>query len=221
MDLICNICGNDAFGNGPSSRLSATGLPPRCTRCQSLERHRLIREVMLKLKDPDFSGFHALQFSEDRTIEPAWFAHFERSIYQGENSLDLQKIDKESQTYDLVICNHVLEHVPYDNSALNELVRIIKIDGYVFLTVPSPSTKKTTSDWGYPKPEQHGHYRIYGADITEKFARYIPHIWVLSVCAIDPITGTEDIIFFLCRTNLGVQRILSKYKVANVIQEGA
>ncbi|MCF6204916.1 MAG: class I SAM-dependent methyltransferase [Methylococcaceae bacterium] len=198
---ICNICGNNSFLAGPNGRMSATGVPPRCEKCQSLERHRAYKDIFKNLIDQSYKEKSFIQFSPDGTVEPDWFASYEVSTYGGENSLDLQKIDRDSHSYDIVMCNHVLEHVPYDNSALNELLRITKRDGFVFLTVPSPATQLKTTDWGYPKEEDHGHYRIYGKDFEKILKSYLPHAWILSVDAIDPVTESLDVVYFLLHTD--------------------
>jgi len=216
----CSICSNDSFGAGPGGRMSFTGSPPRCEKCQSLERHRIYRKIFQQLATNNFKKLSLLQFSPDKTVDPSWFGSHEVSTYGGDNSLDLQKIDRESYQYDIVMCNHVLEHVQYDNSALNELLRITKKEGFVFLTVPSPLHKAETNDWGYPKEEQHGHYRIYGKDFIEKLKQYLPHAWIMSTTEIDDATQTDDIVFFLCHSKQGTIPILDKFPEAIIIQQG-
>jgi SAM-dependent methyltransferase len=214
----CNICGNNTFIGGPGGRMSASGAPPRCEKCQSLERHRAYRNIFDQLRNEGFKKLSFLQFSHDKTVESDWFTSHEVSIYGGVNSLDLQKIDRDSYNYDIVMCNHVLEHVPYDNSALCELLRITKKTGFVFLTVPSPSTQERTTDWGYPKEEQHGHYRIYGTDFNRMLVRYLPYASIVSVKAEDEVTKTEDIVYFLSHTETGILSIIDEFKEAIVIQ---
>jgi len=176
-------------------------MPPRCEGCQSLERHRATREVMVKLRKPlNFSRCRALQFSHDRSVEHQWFKSYDLSIYRGDNSLDLQRIDRPSGSYDFVICNHVLEHVPDDAKALMEMVRITSEWGLVFLMVPAPHRLTTTTEWGYPDEKQHGHYRIYGKDIVKRFERFIPEIIPIEVPMRDPVTGVPDVAFLLTRS---------------------
>ena len=217
--IACNICGNEKFGAGPGGRMSLTGRPPRCVKCQALERHRVYRKVFERLVDNSFKKFNFLQFSADSTVEPSWFASHEVSIYEGNNSLDLQKIDRSSCQYDIVMCNHVLEHVADDNAALTELLRITKHDGFVFLTVPSPLSQERTQDWGYPKEEQHGHYRIYGSDFAKKLIENLPQNWILSKIEIDDATDSEDIIFFLGKNMTGYKRILKSVANVEIIQK--
>ncbi len=221
MNINCNICGHKGFGAGPGGRMSASGLPPRCEKCNSLERHRAYKEVFFKLIEDSYKRKSFIQFSPDGTVEPEWFASYEVSTYGGENSLDLQKIDKPSHSYDIVMCNHVLEHVPYDNAALNELLRITKTNGFVFLTVPSPATQERTTDWGYPKEEQHGHYRIYGNDFKEILKRYLPNAWILSVEAIDSVTKSNDLVFFLLHNKSSAAKLQDTQLPIIVLQKGS
>ncbi len=101
------------------------------------------------------------------------------------------------QSYDLVICSHVLEHVGDDRRALHELLRIAKPDGLLFLAFPDPFRQKVTRDWGYPKPEKHGHWRVYGADVVDRFKAYLPHQPVLAYRGEDPVTGEWEGAFLL------------------------
>lgn len=218
---ICNICGNGSFGGGPNGRMSLKGLPPRCEKCQSLERHRVYRKVFEQLVDEELKTLSFLQFSRDRTVDPEWFFSHEVSVYGGDNSLDLQNINRKDNFYNIVMCNHVLEHVADDKSALRELFRVITDDGFVFLTVPNPLNKAKTTDWGYPKEEQHGHYRIYGADIQEKLINTLPSAWILSKTAIDEATGTEDIVFFICRTKQKAEKLSTKLTNTKEIHAGS
>lgn len=218
--IQCNICNNNSFGAGPGGRMSLTGIPPRCEKCQSLERHRIYRKVFQQLPQSHLKELSLLQFSPDRTVDPSWFKSHEVSTYEGDNSLDLQKIARANYQYDIVMCNHVLEHVQYDNSALNELLRVTKKDGFVFLTVPSPLHKEETNDWGYPKEEQHGHYRIYGNDFINTLKLYLPNAWVISIVEKDEVTKTDDIVFFLCHSKQGTLPILRSFPEATIIQKG-
>lgn len=181
--------------------MAENGIPPRCEGCQSLERHRATREVMAKLRKPlNFSGLRALQFSHDRTVERRWFKSYELSIYRGRGSLDIQKIDRPSGSYNFVICNHVLEHVADDAKAIAEMMRITSEQGFVFLTVPTPHRLTSTIEWGHPDEKQHGHYRIYGKDIVTRFERFVPGVITITIPMRDPVTRVPDIAFLLTRS---------------------
>jgi SAM-dependent methyltransferase len=191
----CNICGGTQFGLGPNDRKSATGKPPRCKRCRSLERHRQLRQVYAQLPDSYLGGLDVLQLSPDIGVDPAWFNSYEVSVFEGENPLDLEAIDRADASYDLVICNHVIEHVANDRKGLRELMRITRPGGFVQITVPAPYTREVTVDWGYPKEEAHGHYRGYGKDFLQLFSEVEPGAVVLQVEAIDEVTDAGGYIY--------------------------
>lgn len=210
--MKCAICGGETFGPGPGGRMAVTGLPPRCETCQSLERHRAIRGFFNSIYDEKlFAQLRVLQFSADPAVDPRWFREYEYSVYQGHNSLDMQDVDRPSESYDLVICNHVLEHVPSDGDALRELCRIINADGVVFLTVPDPHRRTVTVDWGYPDETRHGHFREYGADIAERFEEHIPSMLVFKTPLEDTVTKAPDTAFvFAHRQNPILRQIMKK-----------
>ena len=191
----CNICGGTRFEAGPNGRASSTGRAPRCSRCRSLERHRQLRRVYAMLPAQYRAGLDVLQLSPDIGVDPAWFRSYEVSEYGGANSLDLEAIDRPDAAYDLVICNHVLEHVADDRRGLRELMRITRAEGFVQLTVPSPYTRATTTDWGYADPRAHGHYRGYGRDFLARFGEARPDASVLEVEVFDPVTAAGGYVY--------------------------
>jgi SAM-dependent methyltransferase len=214
----CNICGGGEFAFGPSGRLSATGLKPKCTKCFSLERHRSYRKVMEQLAAQGLFKGKALQFSEDVSANSAWFSKHEVSVYNGNNSLDLQNIDRPPNAYQVVICNHVLEHVPDDRRALQEMMRILEPNGILFLAVPDPVRRMKTTDWGYPKESDHGHYRLYGADIESLLASALPDVGIYSFRQPDPVTQMDDIVFLLTKSQDTGSKILATLRLASTIQ---
>ena len=203
----CPICGGEEFVPGPKGRMAPNGMLPRCAKCQSLERHRMFRIMFDRLGTSDFGSVDAIQFSPDPTIDPEWFRRFELSVYGSENSIDIQAIDRRDGVYGFVACSHVLEHVADDHAALNELLRITASDGLLYLVVPDPFREDKTRDWGFPKPEKHGHYRVYGADIVERFRRYIPQQPVYAYIGEDPVTGERDGCFLLPKSAVWRRRI--------------
>jgi SAM-dependent methyltransferase len=113
----------------------------RCPVCGSLERHRhlflLLKERLLpgKVKLLHFAPepFLRAMFSRNPLIDyydcdiDAKAAHYVE---------DIQHLSLADETFDVIICAHVLEHVPDDALAMRELYRVLKKDGTLFITVP-------------------------------------------------------------------------------------
>ncbi len=194
----CPICGGTRFVGGPKGRLSPGGILPRCAGCQSLERHRAFRTVFDALR-PTFAPFAALQFSDDGSAPREAFAAFEVSQYGGPNHLDLAAIDRPDGSVGIAIANHVLEHVGDDLAAIAELDRITAPNGAVVLSVPDLLRCEATHEYGRAREDKHGHYRIYGPDIAERWRRAAPDWRGLGVVARDPVTGEPDRITLLSR----------------------
>lgn len=195
----CNVCGGSTFQPGPHKRLSSNRKLPRCTQCQSLERHRQLRYVYSQLPAHYLVELEVLQLSPDIGVDQAWFKRYELSLFERDNSIDIENIDRADASYDLVVCNHVLEHVADDRRAMQELMRITRPTGFVQITVPTPYTQPATVDWGHPKPESNEHYRSYGKDFLLLFNQVVPQATVLQVEAVDPATGAGGYVYLWTR----------------------
>ena len=81
-------------------------------------------------------------------------------------------------TFDVVVCNHVLEHVPEDRKAMRELQRILKPGGWAVLLVPFDQDRAVTyEDWAIVDPDererafgQFDHVRVYGRDYVDRLS---------------------------------------------------
>ncbi len=191
-DVPCNICGGMAFRPGPGGRLSSTKQPPVCIGCGSLERHRVFRSIFDKIRGPVFKELSCLAFNRDRSVAGGWFDSIQYSEPDSRHALDVENISIPSGGVDVVLCNHVLSSVPSYEQALRELVRVISGRGFAFVSFPNPHYRQITDDWGYPKPQQHNQYRIFGADIETKLPTILPGIGIARVVDEDPVTGAED-----------------------------
>ena len=49
---------------------------------------------------------------------------------------DITQINQKSDTFDFIICYHILEHVLDDNKAISELYRVLKPNGKVYIQTP-------------------------------------------------------------------------------------
>ncbi len=89
---------------------------------------------------------------------------------------DICDLPFESESFDVILCNHVLEHIPNDEKAMQELFRIMKKGGWGVFQIPQDIKRKTTfeDDSITDKKErakifgQYDHVRIYGLDYFDK-----------------------------------------------------
>lgn len=88
--------------------------------------------------------------------------------------MDVTNIPFDNQTFDIIYCSHVLEHVPDDRGALREFYRVLKDDGLVVLMVPV-NVEETIEDPSITDPKererlfgQWDHVRKYGPDFINR-----------------------------------------------------
>jgi SAM-dependent methyltransferase len=149
----------------------------------SLERHRLLW-LYLKHKTAFFSSPQkVLHFAP----EQAFYKRFKALKHLDYTTTDLNspiadvkadicQLPFKNNSYDLVICNHVLEHIQDDTKAIREIFRVLKSDGMAILQIPQDMNRsKTFEDDSITDPKQraeifgqYDHLRIYGRDFFEK-----------------------------------------------------
>jgi len=92
--------------------------------------------------------------------------------------MDVQSIPFPDSSFDVVICNHVLEHVDDDMKAMHELYRVMKPGGFGIFQVPLDSSiDATLEDKNINTPElrekfykQRDHLRLYGRDYGKRLS---------------------------------------------------
>lgn len=89
---------------------------------------------------------------------------------------DICHLPFEDNSYDIIFCNHVLEHIPDDTKAMHELYRVLKPGGMGIFQIPQDLSRATTyADDSIVDPKerakifgQYDHVRIYGLDYFDK-----------------------------------------------------
>jgi SAM-dependent methyltransferase len=92
---------------------------------------------------------------------------------------DLTDLPFEDDSFDFVLCNHVLEHIPDDVTAMRELQRVLDRHGLALMQHPIDADRPTTfEDWSVTDPAtreqvffQRDHVRIYGRDFADRLAQ--------------------------------------------------
>ena len=82
-------------------------------------------------------------------------------------------------TFDYIIANHILEHIPDEAKAISELKRVLKDDGIIILSFPICTDKPTYEDPSITTEAgrweafgQGDHVRLYGTDYKERLEKY-------------------------------------------------
>ena len=195
----------------------------RCPVCNSLERHR---SLFLYLKNKtkvlsDDTSKTLLHFAPEKPFRMLfdsmknldyWPVDINPETEGVKKQIDIQKIDFESGVFDYIICNHVLEHIPDDSSALKELFRVLKQGGVAIISVPmNVGQEKTyenplanTDELRYKYFGQKDHVRIYGMDIKERMMKVGFRVDIvtpnesMSSADLEKYGLLKNVIFFFC-----------------------
>ena len=148
----------------------------------SLERHRLLW-LYLKNETSFFNQNNKiLHVAPEQCFYDYFKKHFENYFTADLNSplaeykVDVCDLPFQSNSFDFVLCNHVLEHVYDDELAIKELHRVLKKKGVAILQVPLNLEISETIDGrdikdGKKRNElfgQYDHLRTYGKDFFKK-----------------------------------------------------
>lgn len=157
-----------------------------CPKCLSLERHRLTW-LYLKNKTDFFSAQRkVLHIAPEQSFEERFktMPNLEYITADLESPLadykcDVQDMPFKDNEFDVVFCNHVLEHVDDDAKAMSEIFRVMKPGAFAILLVPFDSSREET----YENPSivsredrkkhflQYDHKRLYGLDYPERLKK--------------------------------------------------
>lgn len=149
----------------------------------SLERHRLLWLYLQSETDFFTAPKKVLHFAP----EQAFYKRFRKQknldyITTDLNSpladvkADICNLPFKDNEFDVILCNHVLEHIPDDTKAMQELYRVLKPNGMGIFQIPQDlSREKTFEDNSITDKKerakifgQYDHVRIYGKDYFDK-----------------------------------------------------
>lgn len=153
----------------------------RCPRCGAVERHRILWLYLNKHTNIFSQPCRVLHFAPERCL----YSHFVRAknieyvngdkyAAFGDISFDITDLNFAEQSFDYILCNHVLEHIEDDAQAISELYRVTKPGGTVIIMLPTKG-RETFEDPEIVTEEdrlkaygQRDHVRIYGLDFVER-----------------------------------------------------
>jgi SAM-dependent methyltransferase len=184
--VVCSVCGStyrEFIPTGYITRENAL-----CLSCDSVERHRLVFQY-LKEKTDFFTkkNIKVLHFGPEKAfydifvtqknIEEYVPCDYFPEVYDFCNIIKIVKVDITAiqfpnNYFDIILCNHVLEHIENDHLAMQECLRILKPNGWGIFQVPIDYKREVTyEDFTIIAPEertkafgQSDHVRWYGKD---------------------------------------------------------
>ncbi len=175
----CNVCGwqgknfytfyNEMF------RIKDETLCPKCGSC-------IYQRYLAKYLEENFSTtspYKVLEISPyrsdpvGRVLKGMDFTSIDIVKGRAMVQMDLRDLAFEDNTFDIIVCSAVLEHIKEDVVALGEMYRALKPDGVVIIEIPmgyynDPLGTHTIEYKGTPFYE---HHRSYGWDFSEKMGR--------------------------------------------------
>jgi len=154
-------------------------LNAHCPRCDCFDRERLIFLYLVRCSDFLKRPVRLLHISPEAQLER--FLRSQANITylsadlgpsRVDLRLDVTKIPIRDASIDLIICSHVLEHVPEDRRAMSEMMRVLKPGGAAILQVPISLRQETTDEdprvvEPHDREQRFGqadHVRLYGRD---------------------------------------------------------
>jgi SAM-dependent methyltransferase len=159
-----------------------------CPYCRSHDRERHLKLYFDALDFwKKFEHANVLHFAPEKHIAHCIEActpqrYVKGDLYpsrDGVEMMDVTDIKEPDKSFDVILCNHVLEHVPDDAKALKEIFRVLKPGGVAILQTPYspklPQTREndpaiTTDSQRLEFYGQEDHTRLYGIDLMDRIA---------------------------------------------------
>lgn len=153
-----------------------------CWLCGSMERHRVLWLYLDRHPELLSPGMSILHVAPERVLRRRFeavprvnYVGGDLTAEFGPERIDVTAIDYPDNSFDAVVCNHVLEHVPDDRLAMSEIRRVLKQGGWAVLMVPDVEEPATIEDPEVSDPDeqlrrfgQRDHVRRYGWDYVDR-----------------------------------------------------
>jgi SAM-dependent methyltransferase len=186
--VVCPCCGNSfrrfADGHGRTN--------VECPRCGAHDRHRMLRLWLEERGELGQNGRERLlhiapEYSVGRWLRTLPQIEYVTSDYPAggaDLALDVTNMDLPDESFDTVLCSHVLEHIEDEPAALREIARVLRPGGRAIVLVPVDYGRgETYEDPAIVAPEerrraywQDDHLRLYGRDVTRRLGAAGLHV---------------------------------------------
>lgn len=169
--VACNICGWHGrvfYPNvGPGYDEPAT----ICPGCGCLDRHRALLYLLRETTDFFDAPNRVIEVAPPRRFQELCLARpgldytsFDIARFAMERG-DLTAMRFADDSADYFLCFHVLEHIPDEDAAIREIMRVLKPGGTLVMQVPVDWELDATYEYEEPDPREVDHVRRYGRDL--------------------------------------------------------
>ncbi len=189
--FICNFCGSSyqkfvpeypakeiAMAINTNEVIAGYGENVFCPNCLSKNRERLVLAFLqsfIPVENRKILHFspekHLYNYLKNKAavttvdIMPGFYKNIDSKILYA----DATNLRFPDNSFDVIIANHIFEHIPQDSLAMKEIYRVLKSDGAAILQVPYSEKSETTIEEPFindPKKQerlfgQKDHVRIY------------------------------------------------------------
>ena len=177
----CPCCGARLRKFAPHHRGRPNAL---CPRCGAAERHRLLWLYLQREADLARAGIAVLHFAPEaaiarrlETLPNLAYTTADLDPAAAMVAADITNLPFDDESFDLILCSHVLEHVVDDRRAFAEMFRVLRPGGRALLMHPIDYSRDTYEDPSITTPDerkraflQEDHVRIYGRDFPDRVA---------------------------------------------------
>ena len=149
----------------------------------SLERHRLLWLYLKNETDFLTTKLKVLHFAPEqafykrfRKMKNLEYTTTDLNSPLADVKADICNLPFKDNEFDVILCNHVLEHIPDETKAMQELFRVMKPGGWGIFQIPQDlNREKTFEDNSITDKKerakifgQYDHVRVYGRDYFDK-----------------------------------------------------
>lgn len=182
-NVTCNVCEHSFRKFLPYGRKARENA--LCPNCLALERHRLMWLFLQKETEYFSKPLRVLHIAPELCFIDRMKALPNLDYITGDIEsplatvkMDVHQIPFEDNSFDVVFCNHVLEHVEDDIQACKEINRVLKPQGWGIIQSPVYDLEKTLEDKSITDPAererlfgQRDHVRKYGKDYAVRLSQ--------------------------------------------------